>query len=224
MKTTMVHVLDLLGCIANGPTTEAALETTPEEIRRYLRFLKKHGEDVDPRAAFKTKIEAHVMEGSWIGYGNPDPGFAPDFEQLTKRLAAKHLKRVSWLGKELGAMARKLSHKELTAKPRAGRPIFEIIRHVADAERSYVSTVLGKVDGSLEAVRAIEAGPDDLPEKIDHLWSLLTSHFESATEAELNQQRKTPSQIKTPRRYLRRMLEHPWEHLREIERRLENRR
>ena len=32
-KKTMVHVLGLLGCIAQGPTTEAALEAAPQAIR-----------------------------------------------------------------------------------------------------------------------------------------------------------------------------------------------
>ena len=39
-KRTMVHVLDLLGCIAKGSTTEEALDNTPGAIRAYLRFLK----------------------------------------------------------------------------------------------------------------------------------------------------------------------------------------
>src|SRR2546425_682760 len=70
-KTTMVHVLDLLGCVANGPTTEAALEAAPDAIREYLRFLRRHGAAAEPGAPFTTSIAAHVMEGSWIGYGDP---------------------------------------------------------------------------------------------------------------------------------------------------------
>ena len=38
-KKTMVHVPELLGCIANGPTTEIALERTPGAMRAFLRFL-----------------------------------------------------------------------------------------------------------------------------------------------------------------------------------------
>jgi len=49
-RKTMVHVLDLLGCIANAPTTEDALAATPEAIEAYLRFLKRIGEDIDPDA------------------------------------------------------------------------------------------------------------------------------------------------------------------------------
>src|SRR5207249_4563554 len=101
MKTTMVHVLDLLGCIANGRTTDAALEATPREIREFLRFLKRHGEKVDPKKRFTTKIAAHVMEGSWIGQGDPPPGFAPDFEPLTQEDERTYRRRFQWLGEEL---------------------------------------------------------------------------------------------------------------------------
>ena len=43
-RKTMVHALDLLGCVAVGPTTDAALAATPAAIRAYLRFLARHGE------------------------------------------------------------------------------------------------------------------------------------------------------------------------------------
>jgi len=34
-RKTMVHVLDLLGCIAPGPTTADALAVTPDAIRAF---------------------------------------------------------------------------------------------------------------------------------------------------------------------------------------------
>ena len=56
------HVFDLLGCIANGPTTDAALEATPGEIRECLRFLKRHGEKVDPEKPFQ--VIANLKHGT----------------------------------------------------------------------------------------------------------------------------------------------------------------
>lgn len=41
-KKTMVHVLDLLGCVVRGATTEDALAAAPEAIRDYLAFLRRH--------------------------------------------------------------------------------------------------------------------------------------------------------------------------------------
>ena len=38
-KTTMVHVIDLMGCIANAATTEEALEHGWEHLRELERRL-----------------------------------------------------------------------------------------------------------------------------------------------------------------------------------------
>ncbi len=59
-KKTMVHVLDVLGCIAKGPTSDDALNRTPEAIRAYLRFLKRHGEAVKPDGEFETVVAEHI--------------------------------------------------------------------------------------------------------------------------------------------------------------------
>ena len=47
-RKTMVHVLDLLGCVVAGGTTQEALDVTPDAIKAYLSFLHRHGEPVDP--------------------------------------------------------------------------------------------------------------------------------------------------------------------------------
>ena len=62
-KKTMVHALDLLGCVAVGPTTEAALGATPEAIRLYKRFLRRHGEDAgDPDAPVEL-LPSRILSG-----------------------------------------------------------------------------------------------------------------------------------------------------------------
>ena len=42
-KTTLVHVLALLGCVVAGKTTDEAVHAAPDAIRAYLRYLKRHG-------------------------------------------------------------------------------------------------------------------------------------------------------------------------------------
>ncbi len=76
-RKTMVHVLDLLGCVATGPSTEAALQATPDAIRAYLRFLRRHGEAADLDAPFTTPVAEHITEGQWLGNGSPHPGVWP---------------------------------------------------------------------------------------------------------------------------------------------------
>ncbi len=82
-KKTMVHALDLVGCIAKGSTTDEALDRTPEAILAYLRFLKRHGQAVDPNSEFEIEVAEHVTEGEWLGSGDPALVFQPDLEPLT---------------------------------------------------------------------------------------------------------------------------------------------
>lgn len=54
-RKTMVHVIDLLGCVATGPTTDAALDATPAAIDAYRRFLARHGEPIAAGAPAATR-------------------------------------------------------------------------------------------------------------------------------------------------------------------------
>lgn len=222
MKTTMVHVLHLLGCVANGPTTEAALEATSGEIRRFLSFLQVHGEDVDPDGPFTTRIAQHVTEGSWIGYGDPAPGFAPDFEPLTRDELATHLRRLRWLGEDIAMTAELLTPEQLTAKPERGRSLHEIFGHIAAAEPEYARTAgAGRPAGAKELIEMIQESPGAIAHALQRLWDMVIKQFEAMPDAELNKVTQRGERPYTARRGLRRALEHPWEHLREIQRRLE---
>jgi predicted RNase H-like HicB family nuclease len=222
MKTTMVHVLDLLGCLANGPTTEAALEATPAEIREHLRFLKRHGEKVDPDAEFTTTIAAHVMEGSWIGQGDPAPGFAPDFEPLTPGEESTYRSRFQWLGEDIVALIGEVPDDELPAKPSKGRVLRDIVAHVANAEIEYFrASGIGKPEGVKQALLAIESVPaGKIALRLADLWQLLAAQLERITPEVRTAQVQRGEKLWTARRGFRRALEHPWEHLREIQRRL----
>ena len=225
MKTTMVHVFDLLGCIANGATTEAALEATPGEIREFLRFLKRHGEKVNPDGPFTTKIAAHVTEGSWIGQGDPPPGFAPDFEPLTQEDERTYRRRFQWLGEELEDLIGRVPKGELSAKTGKGRALRDIIGHVATSEPEYFrASGIGKPEGVKEALQAIEsAEAGELAPRLTDLWQLLDAQIERVTPEVRTAQIQRGEKRWTARRGFRRALEHPWEHLREMQRRLDSR-
>jgi predicted RNase H-like HicB family nuclease/uncharacterized damage-inducible protein DinB len=216
-KTTMVHVPGLLGCIARGPTTEAALEATPEAIRDYLRFLQRHGEAVDSKAVFSTEVAEHVTEGYWLGNGDPAPGFAPDFEALSAEELKTHLRRLGWLLDDLLVLIQDLTHEQLLAEPEKGRPIHRILRHVAESHASYLHNLVGKVDGLSAILRVAEDAPADaMPAVLSDLWQLSNARLQILTEDERMQLVPHGQVTWTARRCLRRMLEHAWEHLLEI--------
>jgi hypothetical protein len=224
MKTTMVHVPELLGCIANAGTTEAALEATPGEIRRFLGFLRRHGEDVDPEADFTVVIAQHVMEGSWIGCGDPAPGFETDFAPLSREDEDTYRNRFRALGSELIALIGNLPAEEVASMPAKERALRDIVLHIANAEPEYFrASNIGKPDGTKETLRAVEeAAPEGLPDAIADLWSLLGAQLDRITTEVREGQVRRGEKLWTARRGFRRLLEHPWEHLREMERRLES--
>lgn len=220
-RKTMVHVLDLLGCIAQGPTTEEALEATPEAIRAYLRFLRRHGEAVKPDARFTTAVAVHITEGVWLGYGDPTSGFAPDFQPLRAEDLGIYLQRLAWLRADLLNLIRDLPRRQLIAEPKGtGRSIYHIVEHVAGSECVYLRYLVSKVDGLSDALRGVEQGLDDLPTGLTRLWQISTARLEVLTPAERKQLVKHGQVSWTARRALRRLLEHDWEHLLELSTRL----
>ena len=219
-RKTMVHILDLLGCIAQGPTTDDALDATPDAIRAFLRFLRAHGEPGDPEAAFTTVIAEHVMEGVWLGQGNPTPGFRRDFEPLSAEELAGYLQRLRWMRQGFSELIGGLTPDPLLARPGTGRPIFGIIEHVVEADCAYLRSTVGKVDGLLPATKAVLRLPDDLPAALDNLWAIGAARLAAMTEDERTRQVAHGQSTWTARRGLRRMLEHQREHLVELSGRL----
>ncbi|MBA4182011.1 MAG: hypothetical protein C0506_15585 [Anaerolinea sp.] len=219
-KTTQVHVLVLLGCVVQGLTTEDALAATPAEIGRFLAFLNAHGESVDLAAPFTTTVAAHVMEGSWIGHGDPAPGFEPDFAPLGADELATHLRRLGWLREDLLALIGGLAEDQLLAKPEKGRPLYAVIEHVASAHYSYTQATVGKVEGLLPALKEVQLGPAALSDALPRFWSISTARLAAMTREERTRLVPRGEKVWTARRGIRRTLEHEWEHFREIERRL----
>ena len=220
-RKTMVHVLDLPGCIAQGPTTEAALEATPEAIGVYLRFLGRHGEAVEPDAAFTAVVAEHVTEGGWLGNGDPTPGFTFDFRPLTTDDLAVYLRRLAWLRSDLLALIRDVPRERLMAEPEGGgRSVYRILEHVAESHCVYLRYLVGKVDGLSEGLRAVQSEPEVLTDALTRLWRISAARLEVLTEAERTQRIPHGQVTWTARRALRRMLEHDWEHLLELSRRL----
>ena len=223
MRTTMAHVFDLLGCTASGRTTDEAIEAAPEEIRRYLQFLRGHGERVDLRPKVATRIAAHVMEGSWIGYGDPAPGFAPDFAPLPAKESDLHLRRLDAMREDFADLLDMVSAKQLAATPAAGRPLREIAVHVASADCAYLRATIGPFPELREAMKSVERRDAPLTDALRRLWAVSHGRIAALDDEERTRTVQRGEKLWTARRGMLRMLEHQLEHLREVERRLEAR-
>lgn len=217
---TMVHVLDLLGCVAAGPTTEAAAVATPEAIRAFLRFLQRHGEDVDPDQGIETQVAEHITEGQFLGNGSPTAVYVPDLKPLKPKELERLVTRLEWLQSDLLELLRGLSARQLDAKTTHGRAIRDILLHIVGAERGYMGTAFGKIEGLAAAARGIDRPGADLLAQIPRVRAVEFARLRAATLEERERVVRRGEYTRTLRRAIRRMLEHGWEHYREIEARL----
>ena len=217
-KTTMVHVLQLSGCMANGKTTADAVAATPEAIRTYLRFLKRHGEAVDPDASFETRVAEHITQGQFLGSGSAQAIYAPDFEPLNPREIELLLARSRWLRDALADWAASQTDKQLDAEPHGGgRPARKVLLHAMPI--SYLSPVLGPVKGVSSLASAAEKGRVPLADAIREIGARSADRVREATPEQRGAVVQKPDAPRTLRRAVRRMLEHDWEHLAELSRR-----
>jgi uncharacterized damage-inducible protein DinB/predicted RNase H-like HicB family nuclease len=220
-RTTMVHVIDLMGCMHNGPTTDEVLEETPDAIRGFLTFLATHGDTVDPAAPFDVRIAEEVTKGQMLGSGVEV--FGPDHDPIKpaelKRLAARH----GWIREALLNEVAPLDGATLRAKPARGRPIGEILQHVMGADCAYLSSGLRSNRELNAQARDAEKGELDIREALDEGAALFAADLLAATPAERSAVIPRGQLIGSVRRTMRRSLEHNWEHLVEIRTRLGSR-
>lgn len=218
-KKTMVHVLELLGCVATGPTTAEALEATPAAIRAYLRFLERHGSETAPGAPFETQIAEHVMEGGWLGNGSPYLVFAPDLEPIGGKELEVCIERFTWMQGELADWVARQSDAQLDAKPGTGRAPRAIVLHVLGPAGSYLSGALGSAPGFSRLASAAERGEIAPADALRQSAAMAAARLRASTPEERTAIRENPKNVRTLRKSVRRMLEHSWEHLAELSRR-----
>jgi predicted RNase H-like HicB family nuclease/uncharacterized damage-inducible protein DinB len=219
-RKTMIHVLDLLGCVAVGPTTDEALAATPDAVRAYLHFLRRHGESVDPDAPFTTEVVEHITEGDWLGNGSPYLMFEPDFEPVTDEEIETYLRRFRWMREELAGWADSCPEPQLDERPAAGgRSGRAVLLHVLGATGAYLAAALGGAPGFSATARAAERGELNVPDALLRSAALAEQRVRATSPEERAAVRELPAGPRTLRQALRRMLEHEWEHLSELARR-----
>jgi predicted RNase H-like HicB family nuclease len=225
-RKTMVHVLDLLGCVAIGPTTEEALDATPQAIRAFVRFLARAGvpagdqPPVDPQAPFPMTIAEHVTEGEWLGNGSPYLVFEPDLRPVDEPELDTLLMRFGALCEALAAWAEAQSPADLDAAPDIrGRTARAILLHVLGSIGGYLAAALEGAPGFSALAGAAERGDIPLHDALRRVAVMASERVRATTPEERSAVRQRPKDVRTLRKALRRMLEHTWEHLAELSRR-----
>ncbi len=218
-RKTMVHVLDLLGCVAVGPTTEAAIEATPEAISAYLRFLRRCGEDVDEDAPFTTHVEEHITEGDWLGNGSPYLVFGPDLQPITGEEIETFTRRFHEMRALIAEWVELQSDEALDADTKAGRKNRAIMQHFLGAAGNYASPLLGGIPGNSKVVTATERGELSLADGLRQSEALISDALRASTPQQRTEIVERGQHRRSLRKAIRRTLEHDWEHIAELSRR-----
>ena len=216
-KKTLVHVLDLLGCVVQADTTDEAIAAAPDAIRAYLRFLRRHGEEVDPNEKIETRLAEHNTEGLFSGQA-PWP---QDLKPLAPAALARYVRWLDWSRADLLALVKGIDEKGLRAKPAQGRSLRDILLHVLDADKSYVYGLVGPLKAMGEPTNAADRGDLDLRIALKEARAAAIDRLRALTPAERRTVRKAGQSTYSAHRVIRRMLEHEWEHRREIAARLD---
>jgi len=215
-KKTLVHVLDLLGCVVQADTTDEAIAAAPDAIKAYLGYLRRHGEKVDPNEKIETRVAEHNTEGLFSGQAL----WPQDLKPLAPAALARYLRWLDWSRADLLALVKGIDDKGLRAKPPKGRSLRDILLHVLGADKSYVYRLVGTFKPMGEPTNAADRGDLDLRVALHEARSAAIDRLKTLTPAERAAVRKAGESTVSAHRVIRRMLEHEWEHRREIAARL----
>ncbi|HEX7431647.1 MAG TPA: DinB family protein [Candidatus Limnocylindrales bacterium] len=219
-RKTWVYVPGLPGCSTVAPTFEAAAEAARTAILERIDFLRRHGETGPDPESIELVVTEHIIERKLLGFAQGS--FPTDRQPMTPDEAARQLRWAEWSREELVAAARAQT-LPLAEKPATGgRSAAAILSHVAGAEWSYVSSTLGATRGGGAVISAIDNSPESPLDALAAERVALMTRLRAMTPAELTivVERGEGKPPRSARRMLRRLLEHEWEHTRELGSRL----
>ena len=215
-KKTLAHVLDLLGCVVQADTTDEAVAAAPDTIRAYLRYLGRHGEKVDPNSKIETRVAQHNTEGMFSGQAL----WPQDLKPVGPSALARYARWLEWSRADLLMLVKSLDDKSMRAKPPKGRALRDILLHVLGADKSYVYALVGPLKAMGEPTNAADRVDLDLRIALQEARAAAIDRLKTLTPAERARVRKAGQSTYSAYRVIRRMLEHEWEHRREIAARL----
>jgi uncharacterized damage-inducible protein DinB len=215
-KKTLGHALNLLGCVVQADTTDDAVAAAPDEIRAYREYLGRHGEKLDQTEKIETRVAEHNTEGMFPGQAV----WPQDLKPLAPAALARYLRWLEWSRADLLALVKGMDDERLRAKPPRGRSLRDILLHVLGADKGYVYALVGPLKAMGEPTNAAERGDLDLRVALTEARAAAIDRLKTLTPTERATVRKAGQSTYSAHRTIRRMLEHEWEHRREIGARL----
>jgi hypothetical protein len=210
-KRTLAGAIDWPGWCRGGRDDGAALQTLIEYRPRYERVLGAAGLDFHaPADVSGLRVVERVEGNATTDFGAPNVPPSADAAPLdnTELRRLEKILQACWAA--LDAVAKETRGKELRKGPRGGgRELSEIVRHVQDAEASY----LNRLGGSIPR----EIREDDRSEAVKQRREIILETLAAAARGELPPQGPRGGSRWTPRYFVRRTAWHILDHVWEIE-------
>src|SRR5437868_12251427 len=144
-----------------------------------------------------------------------------DLKPVAPPALARYTRWLDWSRADLLALVKGIDERRLRAKPAKGRSVRDIPLHVLGADKSYVYGLVGPLKAMGEPTNAAERGDIDLRVALQEARAAAIDRLKALTPSERRNVRKGGQSTYSAHRVIRRMLEHEWEHRREIAVRLD---
>ena len=217
-RKTMAHAVTLPGATAMGPTVDDAVERLAAAIQARIAFLRRHDEPFPDPGPLELVVTEMDTSGDFLGYAVAS--FDADRAAIDADEVRRDVRWLEWSREELVAAARARPGGLADRPGGRGRSAGEILAHVAGAERGYLNALVGPVAGLGAAVTAVERSGDRPWEALALERSIVRERLGALTDDERSQVVQRGKTTQTARRILRKMLEHEWEHVLELQARL----
>ena len=201
---THAHVPALVGCNWRGATPEQAAERAPAEIAAHLAWLRRHGLPlpgggaVEPRL---VRVPSSVRGGGVIGF------FESDREPVPAAEVEPYLRQMACSRADLLALTQPLPAEAMERQPaERAWSIAEILRHVASAERWYLSRIIDPA--TLPRFRP----EPDVWKRLEAVRALAVERLAALSDAERTAIVVNDGELWSARKVFRRFLEHEREH------------
>jgi len=190
----LAHVPELPGCTARAPTLDAVQAAIRQAIRDYAAFLRAPGRPLDPERNAPDEFEIEVIETD--SYTLP-----PDYATLTPEELAQERR---WLDASRQAVLDALAELPPQAwdwKPGEKEwPLRTLVGHLGNAELYLTDKLIEPEHAPFDRLSVTRQAALDRLDALQDLGRVTTFDGEDWT----------------PRKVLRRMLEHEQEHLAQI--------
>lgn len=198
-----VHALDLLGCAADGPSRDAALDGFAATLRAWLRFLAAVGDPVPPPdAELEIRVDEWIRTDADVAGGASDVCFDADLRRLTEREIDRAVRRLGDLRGRLLAALRGVRDAELDeARGGGGWTARRILDELARAQWWTLSR--------LGASPLAEVPPRTLA-RLDTALALVVDRFTTLPPEQRGSVLELDGETWTPRKVLRRLLWLEW--------------